>query len=71
MKIELAVKEIRLNINTDKTEYINFNQNNNLHMESIGVNMIKRVEDFKYLGIYIKSIKDRDVNIRIAKAWAA
>ena len=31
--------------------------------------MIKRVEDFKYLGSYIKST-DRDVNIRIAKAWA-
>ena len=32
LKIELAAKEIGLNINTDKTEYINFNQNNNLHM---------------------------------------
>ena len=39
-------------------------------MESIGVNMIKRVEDFKYLGSYIKST-DRYVNIRITKAWAA
>ena len=39
-------------------------------MESIGGNIIKRVEDFKYLGSYIKST-DRDVNIRIAKAWAA
>ena len=67
LKIELAAKEIGLNINTDKTEYINFNQNNNLHMESISGNMIKRVEDFKYLGSYIKST-DIDVNIRIAKA---
>ena len=32
LNIELAAKEIGLNINTDKTEYINFNQNNNLHM---------------------------------------
>ena len=60
LKIELAAKEIGPNINTDKTEYINFNQDNNLHMESIGGNMIKRVEDFKYLGSYIKST-DRDV----------
>ena len=34
-------------------------------MESICGNLIKRLEDFKYLGIYIKST-DRDVNIRIA-----
>ena len=39
-------------------------------MESVGGNMIKRVEDLKYLGSYIK-LTDRDVNIRIAKAWAA
>ena len=32
--------------------------------------MIIRVEDFKYLGSYSKST-DRDVNIRIAKAWSA
>ena len=70
LKFELAAKEIGLNINTDKTEYTNFNQNNNLHMESIGGNMIKRVEDFKYLGSYIKST-DRYVDIRIAKAWTA
>ena len=44
LKIVLAAKEIGLNINTDKTKYINFNQNNNLHMESIGGNMIKRNE---------------------------
>ena len=69
LKIELAAKEIGLNINTDKTEYINLNQNNNLHMESIGGNMIKRVVDFKYIRSYIKST-DRDVNIRIDKAWA-
>ena len=84
-KIELAANISGLNINTDKTEYIKFNQNNNLHMEGIyiyiyrfiyiptlhiGVNMIKRVEDFKYLVSYIKST-DRYVNIRIAKAWAA
>ena len=39
-------------------------------MESIGGNMIKQVEEFKYLGIYIKSA-DRDINIRISKAWVA
>ena len=70
LKIELAAKEIGLNINIDKIEYINFNQNNNLHMESIGGNMIKRVEVFKHLGSFIKST-ERDINIKIAKVWAA
>ena len=54
MEIKLAAKEIGLKFNTDKTEYINYNQNNNLHTESICGNMIKRVEDFKYLVSLIK-----------------
>ena len=40
-------------------------------MESIGGNMIKRVEDFKYLVSYIFKSTGREVNIRISKAWAA
>ena len=37
-------------------------------MKSISGSIIN--EDFKYIGSYIRSTK-RDVNIRIAKAWAA
>ena len=70
LKIESAAKEIGLSINTDKTEYINTTQNNNIQMKSICGSVINEVEDFKYLGSYIRSNK-RDVNIRIAKAWAA
>ena len=33
LKIESAAKEIGLCINTDKTEYININQNNNMQMK--------------------------------------
>ena len=38
---------------------INFNQNNNMQMQmkSICGNVINQVEDFKYLGSYIKSTK--------------
>ena len=39
-------------------------------MKSICGSIINEVEDFKYLGSYIRSTKS-DVNIRIAKAWAA
>ena len=53
LKIESAAKEIGLCINTDKTEYINSNQNNNIHMKSICGSVINQVDDFKYLGSYI------------------
>ena len=41
-----------------------------MQMKSICGSIINEVEDFKYLGSYIRSTK-RDVNIMIAKAWAA
>ena len=50
LKIESAAKEIGLCINTDKTEYININQNNNMQMKSICGSVINQVEDLKYLG---------------------
>ena len=34
LKIESAAKEIGLSINTDKTKYININQNNNMQIKS-------------------------------------
>ena len=41
-----------------------------MQMKSISGSIINEVDDFKYLGSYIRSTK-RYVNIRIAKAWAA
>ena len=41
-----------------------------MQLKSIRESVIHQVEDFEYLGSYIRSTK-RDVNIRIAKAWAA
>ena len=41
-----------------------------MQIKSICGSIINEVEDFKYLGSYIRSTK-RDVNIRIDKAWAA
>ena len=70
LKIESAAKEIGLCINIDKTEYININQNNNMHIKTICGSVINQVEDIIYLGSYIRSTKIY-VNIKIAKAWAA
>ena len=41
-----------------------------MQMKSICGSVINQVEDFKYIGNYIRSTKIY-VNIRIAKAWAA
>ena len=64
---------IGLKINTDKTEYITLNQNQQgmqcITLKSREGHTIKMVEDFKYLGSYIGST-ECVVNIRIAKAWA-
>ena len=49
LQIESAAKEIGLCINTDKTDYININQNNNMQMKSIYGSVINQVEHFKYL----------------------
>ena len=45
LKYNSAAKEIELCINTDKTEYININQNNNMKMKSICGSVINQVED--------------------------
>ena len=52
LKIESAAEEIVLCINTDKTEYININQNNNMQMKSICGSVINLVQDLKYLVRY-------------------
>ena len=41
-----------------------------LIIKSLNGENIKKVDDFKYLGSYI-GYTEHDINIRIAKAWAA
>ena len=70
-KIEKIAEKIGLKINTNKTEYMSINQDKNTRKtKSLKDENIKEVEDFKYLGSFIGST-EHEVNIRIAKAWAA
>ena len=70
-KIEEAASEIGLYINAKKTEYIIINiENNTFEIRDLNGNLLKVVEDFKYLGSYIAST-ERDIEIRIGKAWGA
>ncbi len=56
---------------TSKTEYIIINiENNSFEIRDLNGNLLKVVEDFKYLGSYIAST-ERDIEIRIGKAWGA
>ena len=70
--IEEKANEIGLKINAGNTEYMSFNHNEKTKSISKSLNgeNIKKVDDFKYLGSYIGST-EHDINIRIAKAWAA
>ena len=66
-QIEEIAYDIGLKMNTDKTEYMSYNLNNDINMMSRNGHCIKQVNNFKYLGRYIISI-ERDINIIIAQA---
>ena len=69
-KLEEVSKEIGLNINTAKTEYMTLNIDNTDNTNSLNGNEINKVNDFKYLGSYISST-EKDLDIRLAKSWSA
>ena len=65
--IEKAAKDIGLQINQTKTEYMAYNQNGKI--ETTDGYTIKEVEDFVYLGSHLKS-SQKDIETRIQKAMA-
>ena len=69
-KIEEAASEIGLYINAKKTEYIIVNLDQTIELRDCNGKLIKVVTDFKYLGSYIAST-ERDIEIRLGKAWGA
>ena len=68
-RLETAASEVGLLMNQKKTEYMCFNQTGT-SLKSKEDKDLKRVDDFKYLGSWINTT-ERDLKIRIAKAWAA
>ena len=68
-QLEETADDIGLEINSDKTEYMRLNPNSDDdgNMKSKNGNIIKQVENFKYLGSFIIST-NKDIEIRIAKA---
>ena len=62
--VELSAKCIGLSMNTGKTKYMSYNNNQQFDINTIDRIYLKRVKDFKYLGAWVK-----DVKIRKAQAW--
>ena len=59
---------IGLYVNTDKTEYMGFNQRGNI--STLNGRSLKVMDKFTYLRSSVSSIKN-DINTRLAKAWTA
>ena len=66
-RLEIAGEAIGLHINCKEKEYMMFNQANT-ELKSQGGEILKQVEDFKYLGSWIADSK-RDTEVRIRLAW--
>ena len=66
--LEYAAEKVGLKVNAKKTEYINYNHQGTI--KTIKNQQLKNVDNFEYLGSNIAST-EKDVDIRIAKAWSA
>ena len=66
--LEWAAADRGLHVNTDKTEYMCFNQRGDISTLMGGP--LKRVDKFSYQGSSVTST-ERDINTRLGKAWTA
>ena len=66
--VEEAAARIGLYVNAKKTEYVGYKQNGEI--KDLKGTTLKEVEHFTYLGSNISST-EKDVMIRIVKAWSA
>ena len=68
--LESAVNCAGLHLNESKTEYMPINVRNNQEIRTLSNNILKCVEDYKYLGSHIQN-SEKDFNIRKGIAWTA
>ena len=69
-KLALVAKEVGLEINIDKTEYIIYNINNEEERVILNNQELKKVDDFRYLGSMMKSTES-DFERRRGLAYGA
>ena len=60
--------KIGLHLNSDKTEFMSFNQVQDTVLKTVNNENIKKVDNFKYLGAWIDDTAN-DVKVRKALAW--
>ena len=53
-RVELSTKYIGLSINTGNTKYMSYNNNQPFDIKTIDGTDLKRVEDFKYNGAWVR-----------------
>ena len=71
MKVEDASAKFGLYLNSNKTEYMTFNEaNDHAPLITQGGTVLKEVNDFKYLGSYVCDSR-KDFLSRKALAWKA
>lgn len=68
--IEIEAAKVGLHLNAKKTEVMHFNQEGDATIKTRNGNALKSVDNFKYLGCWMKST-DKDFEIRKALAWSA
>ena len=66
--LEKSAAFIGLHVSATKTEYMCYNQDSTI--ETLNKILLKKIDDFVYLGSNIAST-EKDVLIRISKAWSA
>ena len=66
--LERAAGGIGLHGNADKTEFMCFNQRDDI--STLNGRSLKAVDNFTYLGSSVSSTEN-DINTRLAKAWTA
>ena len=66
--LERAAADIGLHVNAHKTEYMCFNQRDDI--STLNVSSLKLVDKFTYLGSSVSST-EKDINTRLVKAWTA
>ena len=67
--VESAAEELDLYTNEDNTGYMSFIHQDG-YLVTLNGSKLKRVNNFLYLGFCVYS-SEKDINVRIAKAWAA
>ena len=69
-RVENEAAKIGLHLNDEKTEAMVYNIPTPSPLKTIGGNAVKIVENFKYLGSWIRS-SEQDIKVRKALAWEA